>query len=54
MIKKAKLNTCAHCPSNENLHIVFDVHGRMYFICSVHKLLLDKLCEAAARAGVTL
>ena len=54
MIKKAKLNTCAHCQSKENLHMVFDADKKMYFICSTHKILLDSLIESTARLGVRL
>ena len=54
MIAKSKLNSCAHCASRKNLHAVFTSDGKLYFICSVHKLLLDKLIEAAAKAGVDL
>lgn len=54
MIKKAKLNSCAHCNSQENLHAAFDGEGKLYFICSVHKLLLDSLIKEAAKAGVRL
>jgi hypothetical protein len=54
MIKRAKLNRCAHCSSQDNLHITFDRDGRMYFICSVHKLILDEMIRAAAKVGVAL
>ena len=54
MIKKSKLNSCAHCKSKENLHAVFDSEKKLYFICSIHKLLLDSLIESASKVGVRL
>lgn len=54
MIKKSKLNTCAHCKSKENLHTVFDNDGRLYFICTAHKIILDALVDEAAKVGVRL
>lgn len=54
MIAKAKLNKCAHCNTRENLHPVFDRDGRLYFICTTHKTLLDALIKEAAKAGVRL
>lgn len=55
MIRKSKLNSCAHCPCRENLHVVFTKPERkMYFICSTHKVLLDALVEASARVGISL
>ena len=47
-IRKAKLNTCAHCTGRTNLQMVF-TEGRtpgdrkMYYICESHKYLLDLL-----------
>jgi len=54
MIKKAKLNSCAHCSARENLEVVFSAPPvrRMYFLCPIHKMLLDALlreAEALAR-----
>jgi hypothetical protein len=51
---KSKLNRCAHCKSNEDLLTVFSNDGHMYFICRVHKFMLDSLIEEAAKIGVKL
>lgn len=54
MIPVSKLNQCAHCKERRNLHVTFSNDGRMYFICSVHKLMLDALIAEAAKVGVRL
>lgn len=42
-IPKCKLNTCAHCKSQINLEVVFSKCGKMYFLCPIHKMMLDEL-----------
>ena len=45
-IKKCKLNTCAHCPSKENLEVTFSSDGKMYFACPIHFKLLQALTSS--------
>lgn len=33
-IKKAKLNCCAVCSSQNNLHPKYDVNNKLYFLCN--------------------
>ncbi len=51
---KSKLNQCAHCAARTDLKAVFSTCGRLYFVCTVHKLHLDLLIAVAAKAGVRL
>lgn len=46
MIKKCKLNSCAHCKTKENLHPTFSTDGKLYFVCSLHKTILNHLDKA--------
>lgn len=54
VIRKAKLNSCETCRSKENLHVTFDAEGKLYFLCTNHKFLLNSLITAAAKIGIRL